>query len=509
MLTTGNAATDALFQSGAHQKARLLLYGQPLPNPILTIPASDIMQNGVKIRRSAVSGNTLEFGSVIAADCTIQLYNRDGKYNNVQFLGNMVVVNILDDTETDGVNVGALRIDNISEKNGIITVQAMDCMAMLDIPYVSGDISFPVSLRDMMKAVRSKLDNVYGSGQIFFDQSKFGADMDIFPSIYTIGAEPSGDFSYRQLFSWALQIIGKSAYASPNQYNTITLGEYSAASAGNLYKSHRINSEIDKTPVEVNSVTISGDYQRTGDTPIYDVNAGDNPLYNAIDGIAPATPETVKTAVRAALLASVRDKPYYPMTATVLPCPLYMPFDLLRFYTDESNYKETYITDVAWTLNKNVQLTSVGISTTTNSYTPNSPVTARQADYIRNAIQTEQGNYIVEEGVQDGWNYRKWKNGQCDCWRQIYKSGTVSSSINSDLGFYTLTISSTDYPFTFLSRPWQQVSWTKESANCFVIQTGINSTTATGNITICNNKTNGGGGTVSGWLSIEARGTLA
>lgn len=394
MLTMGNAATDALFQSGARQYAHLYLFDSAPPTEITD---TDIMQNGVSIVRSAVSGDSLTIGSVVAADCTIRIYNRDGKYDNTQFLGNVIMVGILDKTGENGVSLGSFRIDTVTEENSIITIKGMDCMALLDVPYTSGDIAFPTLLQNMMLAVERKLIEVVGDGEIRFDPSDFGTNMDIFQVAVTIDSEPCGEFTYRQLFAWALQFIGKSAYADPMSYNTIKIGKFDYQDAGSLYKSHRIGSHIDKNSISINSVTVSGDQEWYGSVPVYNIDLGDNPLYDAIEDASG------KETVRRTMHSTIANGPYYPMTATVLPCPLYMPFDLLRFYTDDTNYKRTFITDVVWTLNANVRLGSVGISTQTNSYAPNSPVTRQQADYI--------GLRITDYGTSGDWHYKKYADG--------------------------------------------------------------------------------------------------
>lgn len=114
--------------------------------------------------------------------------------------------------------------------------------------------------------------------------------------------------------------------------------------------------------------------------------------------------------------------------------------------------------------------------------------------------------FIVDSGTSNGWNYEEYNTGKYKCWREVYVSGTMPTSITSDVGFYTITCSSIAYPKTFSTRPTQFISWTKEAGNCFLVHTGINTTSATGNIAICCNKS-GGGNNVSGRVTIEVIGT--
>lgn len=71
------------------------------------------------------------------------------------------------------------------------------------------------------------------------------------------------------------------------------------------------------------------------------------------------------------------------------------------------------------------------------------------------------GDYIVEQGRNNGWDYRKWAKGDAECWRTV--SATVKTTDWKDSGmmsflsyglFWTRDIKiQLPYPFSFASRP--------------------------------------------------------
>ena len=69
---------------------------------------------------------------------------------------------------------------------------------------------------------------------------------------------------------------------------------------------------------------------------------------------------------------------------------------------------------------------------------------------------TASGLYVVEEGTQIGWKYRKWNSGFCEMWYEWTNlSATCTNSLGS--GLYYGLIPAQPYPFTFASAPNEQI----------------------------------------------------
>lgn len=406
MLTTGNATADALLQSGAKQIPTLTFTFSD--STTLTVGADKIMSNGISIIRSAFSGNTLEVGAVVAADLTITLFNKDGYFDGYVFDGAKCFVSV--SVENGGtlysVSLGHFIIDGSKTQNGILTLTGMDCMVQLEIPYEDGDIPsnmFPAPLPNVLLYLNSALINKGVSVVFVFDYNNI-------PEIMLGGIPKVDGMTYRSLLSWLLQLYGHCAYADTDSDAIIRDVKYiHSPMDGSLYLSHRIKSELSKESVAVDKVSMNG-YEAGVDDPIYEVKISDNPLFDSI-----IETETLTKDIVINLIWSYMFTIYKPMTATVLPCPLYMPYDNFYYYTDSTNRTTTLLSDVNYKLNANIALEAKGISTVQNSYAQNSPVTQRQADYISAEVKKGvdgQGDYIVEIGTDaNGWTYEKRNSG--------------------------------------------------------------------------------------------------
>lgn len=96
-----------------------------------------------------------------------------------------------------------------------------------------------------------------------------------------------------------------------------------------------------------------------------------------------------------------------------------------------------------------------------------------------------QGNplvYITEEGTKDGWDYRKWSNGICECWYCLQHTTTLARAWGTMyLGDITDRI---PYPFSFASKPHEQVTLQSANSACWLVTEsagrGVNGTYQTG-----------------------------
>lgn len=79
--------------------------------------------------------------------------------------------------------------------------------------------------------------------------------------------------------------------------------------------------------------------------------------------------------------------------------------------------------------------------------------------YINGAWQPwvcVRGDFIVAQGVMDGWTYRKWNSGVAECWKRI----SFSTAMNTAWGsMYRGTITDRqNYPFAFTAAPVEVVT---------------------------------------------------
>ena len=61
-------------------------------------------------------------------------------------------------------------------------------------------------------------------------------------------------------------------------------------------------------------------------------------------------------------------------------------------------------------------------------------------------------DYIVEQGTDTGWYYRKWNSGVAECWKTFQQNGIKSSNTNYS-GFHYSEAISVYFPFEFVEAP--------------------------------------------------------
>lgn len=81
-------------------------------------------------------------------------------------------------------------------------------------------------------------------------------------------------------------------------------------------------------------------------------------------------------------------------------------------------------------------------------------------------------DFVVEEGTEDGWAYRKWDSGKAECWKRLQITTAVSGSWG---GLYTsgsLAATNLTYPFEFTETPILSVSLMPFGSGGLVMATG-------------------------------------
>lgn len=88
-------------------------------------------------------------------------------------------------------------------------------------------------------------------------------------------------------------------------------------------------------------------------------------------------------------------------------------------------------------------------------------------------------SHVVESGTSGIWTYRKWDNGIAECWGCItFSSGSIKTW---GYDYYTENSSGfTSYPFTFISRPVEQVSIKQPGIDFWIVVESNNSKSSTG-----------------------------
>lgn len=88
-------------------------------------------------------------------------------------------------------------------------------------------------------------------------------------------------------------------------------------------------------------------------------------------------------------------------------------------------------------------------------------------------------DYVVEHGLSNNWNYRKWASGFAECWRHIENSSVASTTpwSGSTNTYYGNLGTTTNYPFEFTEKPTCISSAQVGGGNGWITQDSANATT--------------------------------
>ena len=120
-----------LFQNGGRQLARIVFSGN---GQEFVIDESDIVQGGLTIDRYSMTGNKIELGTAISSELTLKLRNYDGNFDDVNFEGAELYVQIGvkdwsdPDSEATYIPCGYFIIDEPPRTLSTITISALDRM---------------------------------------------------------------------------------------------------------------------------------------------------------------------------------------------------------------------------------------------------------------------------------------------------------------------------------------------------------------------------------------------
>lgn len=102
-------------------------------------------------------------------------------------------------------------------------------------------------------------------------------------------------------------------------------------------------------------------------------------------------------------------------------------------------------------------------------------------DKIDDEIFSLQTDYIVAQGEQGMWTYRRWFSGMAECWIEAYKLSSIDIVYGwNSSNLYTGYIPSPgEYPFTFKTNPIVIPTWASSSNYSCPIWAAPNGTTTT------------------------------
>lgn len=327
----------------------------------VTITGADIAQNGLTIDRYSVSGNRIEIGSMIAGEMSLTLDNRDGRWNSTTFEGAQMYVqlSVTDGTNTSTIPMGYFTVDGAPRRLKQINLSALDRMMQFDKTVDNFDgLVLPATPPEWMGWCCSKCNVPYYEN---FDYSGFPCYNQ------EVDTAPTGDLTYRQILSWAAEMMGVCGWI--DYAGKYTCGWYTDTGI-EITSANRRNSDISEAPVVLTGVTITDAdnvdhlYGSSG----YELHIEGNELLNSIgsDGVGDT-------------LAQARQGfTYYPFVADVLPMPFLWPMDMLTY-----DGKAVIVTNITISPNAFTSVQGQGESAAASGYAKRNPLTRRESAIIR------------------------------------------------------------------------------------------------------------------------------
>jgi len=357
----------------------------PVGGTAVVIDADHIAQNGIKINPSSVSGNKLELGTVIAATGDFEFFNYDGALDGIDFRGaELYVEGSVDVNGTAAAfPIGYFIADTVKAAGSKINVQAFDRMILLDKVALVDDshVFFPTS------AYMVVVTCCYWAGV-----PMASIDPSILPNFdMPLPTAPTGAVTYRQLISWAAQMLGRCVKI--NNKGQLQFCWYAAADWDANPDNRFEGGETEKEPVTISGINVSqgGTSVYVAGTADYTIDIIDNPLLMSVANYQTAT-DNIWNAMSALS--------YYPAQFDIIHNVLAEPFDIVDLTEVDGTVKTVAVTDVVWDFSAKTTIQSKGASEETQSYAPQDAFTPQQSGQLSDASRLKIGRIeSVDESV--------------------------------------------------------------------------------------------------------------
>lgn len=328
----------ALFQTRP-QQARITMGN-------VTIGNSRIVQGGLTINRYCSIGERAMVGACVAAEATLILENSDGYYDQTNFMGRelFIEVGVEDDNEDmHYVPLGYFTIDESPRKKNKINISALDRMLWFEQEVDQTALTFPCTVTELLQDICAECGVTWNVSALTNGS-------------YTVDEYPETARSYRDILSWICEVTGTNAFFDYN--GELVLSWYSTSSATTLTEHNRKLSDTSEESVVITGVEIETETQTyTAGLPDYALKISLNPLLK----------EDVQSVANAINLVVNRFS-YKAFSATVLSMPHLYPMDGLTFIDADGNSFFCAITDWTYKMNGNTELRGRGESSKAASY---------------------------------------------------------------------------------------------------------------------------------------------
>lgn len=336
----------------------------------------DIIQNDFSIDRYCTTGNTIEIGSAIAAEISMGLDNRDGRFDQANFEGTEVFVEIgvmkwdaynWEKAQMKYIPCGYFCIDKPPRRLATISLTGLDRMTKLDKPISDNFFGTNNSGGLSVSYYLEKACNICGVS-LGIDASQLtNASYTVYPSF-----EEGEEVTYRMVVQWIAQITGTCAYFDwDGKLRLEWFGDAMPADGGlKIGLSNRYSSELQESLVSITGIEI--DY---GAETVYQAGTDKYKILMEGNGLLSSGVDTVV----ANLWEKLNNFSYLPYECDTNPLPYIWPLDLVQIQDKNQVWHDSIVTHIQFTINGHSTIKAIGETSTEQSYARSSPVTVGQA----------------------------------------------------------------------------------------------------------------------------------
>ena len=353
----------------------------------ITITEADIKDGGLLLNRYCASGERIEVGSAIAGELSLQLNNKDGKFNSVKFEGAELYVTIgikkwdahnWENAVLYTMPLGYFTVDRTPRLLDTIETTALDRMVQFDKYVDRTELTLPTTIGGLITHCASVCNvplNIVTSELANYD--------------YVINTLPdSDDLTYRQLISWCAGITGNCAFIDREGRLNF---KWFTETETEILPSERYNSDLLETSITTTGVV----YDTEDSTYVY----GDTSYAFDLTENGLITDNIQSVLSNLQHLAGLT---YFPFSASTIPLPHLDPLDIITFIDKDGNEKQTIITDTTFTLNGSTALAGKGETETQNNWASANPLTAAERAIVERIVrkQNEETNKRVQSVLE-------------------------------------------------------------------------------------------------------------
>ena len=335
----------------------------------ISLNESNITNGGLTIDRYSVSGSKIELGSVCAAELSLIIDNTDGKFNNVRFEGAELYV-ILGVLKTDALRwenatkqyipCGYFTVDAPPRALSQIKISALDRMASFDKKVVWSNITFPITVKDLL-SYACLMCNV-----------PLGVDITGLPNWdYVINSPPEEDSTFRQVIQWIAELTATCGFI--NWDGELDLSWYKPTDQ-KITPSERYESDMFENDITITGVSVVDEdetsYLVGNESYAFEIKG--NPLI-----------QHDYASVARAIYSVVGGFTYRPYECTTKPMPYLYPMDMVEFVDKDGISHNTIVTNIAYTINGGTSISGKGETETANGYAASNPLTKQESIVIK------------------------------------------------------------------------------------------------------------------------------